>query len=178
MPLRLALRGIAFATSLLGPLAASAYAVDATAEVRDRSGSVLGTVELTATPSGTMLIVAMLRNVPEGTHGIHIHETGDCSADDFSSAGGHLTGGREHGLMVEGGPHSGDLPNAHVTADGLLGVEVFNPYLTLSGDGEAAIFDADGSAFIVHADPDDYETQPSGNAGDRIACGVFRRTGG
>ena len=139
-------------------------------------GDVLGSVELTAAPAGSMLVVVMLEGIPKGTHAIHIHETGDCSADDFSSAGGHLAGDRSHGILVGGGSHPGDLPNAHVDDDERLGVEIFNPLLRLEGEG--SVLDADGSAFIVHSGPDDYSSQPSGASGDRIACGVFERSGG
>lgn len=164
--------------NLLAATAGPALAADAVATVMDRDDRILGTVELTATPSGQVHIVVLLDGIPEGTHGIHIHETGDCSAADFTSAGGHLAGARDHGVLADDGPHPGDLPNAHVDADGRLGVEIFNPLLTLEEAGESAIFDADGSAFIVHADPDDYEGQPSGAAGERIACGVFERADG
>lgn len=141
----------------------------ARADVVDRDGASIGTVTLNDTASGTKLIIIALTGIPEGSHGVHLHETGDCSADDFSSAGGHIAGDANHGIFVEGGPHPGDLPNAIVGADGAINVEYLNHLI----DIDEHIFDDDGAAFIVHSGPDDYMTQPAGNAGDRIACGVF-----
>jgi len=144
----------------------------AIAQVAGPDGEVLGSVRITATPSGQMHLVWQLVNIPPGVHGIHVHETGDCSADDLKSAGGHLADGAPHGVMVEGGPHPGDLPNAHVGEDGRLFVEHFDGLLTMD-----MLMDADGSAVIVHSGPDDYTSQPSGDAGDRIACGVIEMSG-
>lgn len=100
---------------------------------------------------------------------VHIHETGECTGPDFKSAGGHLAmDGQEHGVMSEKGPHSGDMPNIHVPADGTVTVENFVPNLTAD-----QMMDDDGAAFMVHAHKDDDMSQPAGDAGDRIACGVF-----
>ncbi|MGR3436784.1 MAG: superoxide dismutase family protein [Shimia sp.] len=155
---------------LAAPFAHAAEPGDAsfTADVADRDGAALGTVTVAQTPSGMMHITVDLRDIPEGVHGIHLHETGDCGAADFSSAGGHIAGDRAHGIMAANGPHPGDLPNAHVQQDGRIMVEHFNHLLAAS-----MLTDADGAAFIVHSDPDDYTSQPSGDAGERIACGVF-----
>ena len=141
----------------------------ATATVADADGAELGTVSVSQTPSGTALIAIDLTDLPPGVHGIHMHQTGDCSAADFSSAGAHISGDAQHGVLVEGGPHPGDLPNATVGEDGTLTLEVFNPLL----DIEAMLMDEDGAAFIVHSGADDYSTQSAGDAGSRIACGVF-----
>ena len=162
----------------LAPPAGHALAADAVARVQNAEGEEIGTVEFTATASGALHVVWMLEGLPEGVRGVHVHETGDCSAADFSSAGGHLAGSREHGVLVEGGPHPGDFPNAHVGADGMLAAEYFNDLLTLESEGEGAMLDADGAAVIVHAGADDYESQPSGDAGDRLACGVVEAAGG
>ena len=159
---------LAAATALLPALPASAQDM-ATADVQNRDGTSLGTVTLTPQPSGTTLVRLELESVPEGTHAVHLHETGDCSADDFTSAGGHIAGDMQHGIEVDGGPHPGDLPNVTVQEDGVLMAEVFNPHLPL----EDMIFDDDGAAFIMHAGADDYSSQPAGAAGDRIACGTF-----
>jgi Cu-Zn family superoxide dismutase len=157
----------AAAAALIG---AAAHAQDATATLRNTSGEEIGTATLTATASGQTLVVVEATGIPEGAHGLHVHETGDCSAADFTSAGGHLAGGAEHGVMAGGGPHAGDLPNAHAGGDGVLSVEVFKTNLPLD-----LVFDDDGSAVIIHAGADDYESQPSGEAGGRIACGVIER---
>ncbi|WP_099826151.1 superoxide dismutase family protein [Oceaniglobus indicus] len=140
----------------------------ATAEVSGPDG-IAGTVTLADTASGQVLVSVDLTGVPEGVHGIHLHETGDCSADDFKSAGGHIAGDVDHGVMTASGPHPGDLPNATVGADGTLNVEYFNPTLSIAD----MVMDDDGAAFIVHSGADDYASQPSGDAGSRIACGVF-----
>ena len=173
------LRPAALAVPLALALGASnALAADAVARMQNADGEEVGTVEFTATASGALLVVWNLGGIPEGVHGIHVHETGDCSASDFMSTGGHLAGDAMHGVLAAGGPHPGDFPNAHVGADGVLAVEHFNDLLSLDGDGDGAMMDADGAGVIVHSGPDDYESQPSGEAGSRIACGVVEMTGG
>ena len=108
----------------------------------------------------------------KGTHGFHVHETGKCEGD-FKRAGGHFgPAGNKHGILVEGGPHAGDMPNIHVPSDGRLNFEVFAPAVTLDEGAEGSLFDSDGSAIMVHSGVDDYKSQPSGDAGARIACGV------
>lgn len=143
-----------------------------TAEVSGADNDISGSVDIQPTASGVMMVTIDLSGVPAGEHGVHIHETGDCSAADFKSAGGHLAGDAKHGVMVEGGPHPGDLPNATVGEDGMLKVSHFNERLTAE-----QLSDEDGAAFIVHSGADDYESQPSGAAGSRIACGVFEKAG-
>jgi superoxide dismutase, Cu-Zn family len=141
----------------------------ATATLRGTDGTELGTVTLTATPSGITHMVLDGQAMPEGVHGFHVHETGVCEGD-FTSAGGHLAGEKQHGVMMEGGPHPGDMPNIHVGADGSVAVEYFKADLPID-----TLFDDDGSAVMVHSGTDDYESQPSGDAGDRIACGVIEQ---
>ena len=173
------LRTVALAAPLALALgSAAASAADAVAEMKNADGESIGTVEFTATPSGALHVVWQLEGIPEGVHGVHVHETGDCSAPDFSSAGGHLAGSAMHGVLVEGGPHPGDFPNAHVGADGMLTAEYFNDLLSLEGDGDGVMLDADGAGVIVHSGADDYASQPSGDAGGRIACGVVEMAGG
>lgn len=149
---------------------ASSMAAAATATLTGPDGAQHGTVTLTQTPNG-VAISAELTGLPEGEHGFHFHETGACTPD-FSAAGDHFAGANDqHGFAVEGGPHAGDMPNIHVPASGDLTIEVFNPNVSLEG-GDGMLLDDDGTAVMIHADPDDYESQPSGDAGDRIACGV------
>ena len=152
-------------------LASPALAVDkASAVLKDASGKEVGNVTLTATPSGVLMSLD-LTAVPAGEHAFHVHAVGKCEGPDFKSAGPHFNPDEtKHGLMNPEGPHAGDMPNLHVPADGKLQIEVLNPTVTLSA--ESALLDADGSAVIVHAVADDYKTDPAGNAGDRIACGV------
>ncbi|WP_267383160.1 superoxide dismutase family protein [Sphingomonas sp. GC_Shp_2] len=108
--------------------------------------------------------------LPPGTHGAHIHTTGLCDAPAFATAGGHWNPtGMKHGSMNPQGPHEGDLPNLIVGTDGRGTVGAVVPGATMAG-----LLDADGAAIVVHAGPDDLMTDPSGNSGGRIACGVFR----
>jgi len=162
------------AASITGTLslAAPALAVDtASAVLRDASGKEVGAATFTVTPSG-VLISLDLTAVPPGEHGFHVHTIGKCEPPDFKSAGPHFNPDQtKHGFMTPEGPHAGDLPNLHVPADGKLQVEVLEPNVTLSG--EAPLLDADGSALVIHAGADDYKTDPAGNSGNRIACGVI-----
>lgn len=148
---------------------------NARAVFMDRNGKSIGTATLTETPNG-VLISAELTGLPPGVHGFHIHGTGQCDpANGFESAGGHYNPrGAKHGFMVEGGPHAGDMPNQTVEQGGTLKAEVFNSHVMFD-KGEAPLFDQDGSAIVIHATADDYRSQPSGNAGDRLACGVIQR---
>ena len=96
---------------------------------------------------------------------------------DFKAAGGHFKGENEaHGLLVGEGPHGGDMPNIHVPDSGALMIEVLNERVSLDGDDATLLLDSDGAAVMIHSGPDDYESQPSGAAGDRIACGVIEKT--
>lgn len=149
------------------------------AQVMTADGQDAGTVTFTQLANG-VLVEADLQNLPEGEHGFHIHETGACEPD-FQAAGGHYNpAGAEHGLDSPDGPHAGDLPNIHVMADGTAMVDHVASQLTLAAedDDEApfTLADADGSAIMVHAQPDDYQDVDS--AGDRIACGVIAANGG
>lgn len=147
----------------------------ASAEFVNADGQKIGSFRLTDTPHG-VLIAGQLTDLPSGGHGFHIHETGECDASTgFESAGGHFApGGRSHGFLDSAGPHAGDMPNQFVPGDGTLQLEVFNPNVTL-GPGENSLFDADGSAIVIHAKVDDYKSQPSGDAGSRLACAVIER---
>lgn len=139
-----------------------------TAEITSAGGESHGTATLMPTPSGVMLVTLDLTGLPPGIRGVHIHETGDCTPPDFESAGGHLAGDKDHGIMAENGPHPGDLPNLHVPENGSLKIEYFATGLT-----QDMVADEDGSAIIIHNDPDDYAGQPAGHAGPRIGCGTF-----
>jgi Cu-Zn family superoxide dismutase len=146
----------------------------AKATLKDADGADVGTVTFTEAATG-VLINAELTGLPSGPHGFHIHETGACEPP-FESTGGHYNpAGAEHGFLAVGGPHAGDMPNIHVPESGALTVDVLNTLISLEEDAPETLFDDDGSAILVHADADDYEGQPSGHAGDRIACGVIER---
>ena len=163
---------LAAAVLTVAVLTAPALAADkASAVLKDKDGKVVGKVELVAVPIGVLLDVD-LSALPAGDHAFHIHGIGKCEPPSFKSAGGHFDPlEEEHGLMNLEGPHAGDMPNIHLSDTGKLKIEVLNPMVTLSGDN--AILDADGSALVIHAGADDYKSNPSGDSGARIACGVI-----
>lgn len=137
-------------------------------------GRPAGTATLLNDASGLRISVTAMGMTP-GAHGFHLHTTGKCEAPGFTSAGGHLNpDNRKHGTMAAGGAHLGDLPNLQIDAGGSGSATETVP----GGRGAlGAIFDGDGTAVVIHANPDDYRTDPTGNAGDRVACGVLSRTG-
>lgn len=163
---------------LPGPALAAAKA-HAVARPIGLDGKALGTVEFSAVNHG-VLIVFDLHDLPPGAHGIHLHVSGNCDAKSgFTRAGPvlSLTPGKQHGYLAEGGPEAGDLPNQFAGPDGRLHASVITTAFSL-GNGKKSIFDRDGVALIVDQRADDYRTQPLGNAGARIACGVVMRTVG
>ena len=161
-------------TLSVGIALAQAPAPTASAVIKDAMGTTVGTASLRETASGVLLKVD-LTGAPTGVHALHVHTTGKCDAPMFTTAGGHFApGGTKHGLMAAGGPHAGDLPNIYVPADGKLSLEVLESNVTLA-DGPRSLLDADGSAIVLHATADDYMTDPAGNAGGRIACGVVTK---
>lgn len=118
-----------------------------------------------------------LYHMPAGTHALHIHAAGSCEKPDFKSAKGHFNPfGRHHGLKSPEGAHAGDLLNIVVGEDGTGALIVTAPLLTL-GKGKNSLFGEGGTAVMIHNGPDDYVTDPAGNAGPRIACGIIRTTG-
>ncbi len=145
----------------------------ATAELRNASGQTVGTASA-APASGGLRIDLTATSLPAGVHAVHVHNVGSCTAPGFESAGPHWNPtGQQHGTENPAGPHKGDLPNMTVAADGRGSLSYTIPAAMLTG-GMAAMLDADGAAVVVHAGGDDYRTDPSGNSGGRIACGVFR----
>ena len=143
------------------------------AELKFRNGLPAGTAQLYGNGSQVDITVALAGFEP-GQHGVHLHMTGDCSASDFTSAGGHLNPtGNEHGSENPQGAHLGDLPNVTI---GSQGAGTVSATLRLPRDEAlAAIYDSDGTAVVVHSGPDDYRTDPAGDAGSRVACGVISR---
>lgn len=150
----------------------SVNAQTAKAPLKDAGGKDVGTVDLIQTPHGVLLKLS-LKGIPAGEHAFHVHAVGKCEPP-FTSAGGHFNpGGRKHGMEAADGAHAGDMPNLHVPASGELAIEVANPAVSLVKGQPNSVFDADGSAIVIHAKADDYKSDPAGNAGDRIACGVI-----
>lgn len=140
------------------------------AKLKDGAGADAGTVKLFAAPDGTVRGVADVTGATPGEHGIHLHTTGKCEGPAFTTAGGHLNpDGKQHGLQNPQGSHQGDLPNITVGADG-KGHATFTAHTS-----EAALFDADGTSVVVHAVADDNKTDPSGNSGARLLCGVLEK---
>jgi Cu-Zn family superoxide dismutase len=164
------------ALSTLAAAHAGAQQLTATAEMIDPDGNVVGQVELTETPNYGVLLRVHLEGTDPGEHAFHIHETGRCEAPSFDSAGGHYAPrGRMHGILHPHGKHAGDLANVHVPSSGEVWTERLAHEVTLVPDATATLLDDDGSAIVVHANADDYESQPSGGGGTKVACGVIQR---
>ncbi|HEY7664644.1 MAG TPA: superoxide dismutase family protein [Xanthobacteraceae bacterium] len=152
--------------------AASQTSETAKAQLKDSQGKQVGTADLTQTPAG-VLIKLSLNGLPAGEHAFHIHAVGKCEPPSFETAGGHFNPGHTHHGIMAGPGHAGDMPNLYVPAGGTLTIEVLNDKVTLDKGKPNSVFDSDGSALVIHAGVDDYKSDPAGNAGARIACGVI-----
>ncbi len=151
---------------------AAVFADMAAAELVDPSGSVIGKATFEQAPTGVLIYVEVA-GLPPGPHGIHLHAAGACTPD-FTHATGHINpNGVPHGLRHPDGPDNGDLPNLYVGDDGSARAEFFTTLVSVAGGDMPALLDEDGSAVIIHENPDDHLTQPIGGAGGRIACGVI-----
>lgn len=149
-----------------GRYAAGSFA--AVAELKTPTGASAGVARVKQKDGGLQVIV-VVTGVSPGPHGVHVHTTGKCEAPGFTTAGGHWNpSGHQHGSENPAGPHAGDLPNLIAGADGKGTLTFMLPGGTFEG-----LLDEDGAAFVVHAAADDLKTDPSGNSGGRIACGVF-----
>jgi Cu-Zn family superoxide dismutase len=145
------------------------------AELKNGEGKSVGGAEFRQTKQGVLLSLR-ITGLPAGLHAVHIHATGKCEAPGFTSAGGHFNPlGAKHGLKNPDGPHAGDLPDLLVNKDGTGRYEVLTQSVTL-GAGKHSILEGEGRAIVIHATADDNVTDPAGNAGDRIACGVITRS--
>ena len=155
------------------PALAQSSTAGAKADLKDTQGQAVGTAVFSQDPSGVKLQVQVngFTAATAGEHGIHVHTTGKCEATGFTSAGGHFNpGSKKHGLNNSEGHHAGDMPNIVFDAAGNATYERVLQGVTL-GDGPASLMDADGSALVIHAGPDDLVTDPAGNSGARVVCG-------
>jgi superoxide dismutase, Cu-Zn family len=167
-----ALGTLTVSATLLALAAVSAAAQSAKATLKNADGKEVGTAALTETPAG-VLIRLTVNGLPPGERAFHIHGVGKCEPP-FTSAGPHFNpGGKKHGLMASEGHHAGDMPNLHVPANGEIVVEVLNPEVTLEKGKPASLLGGQGTALVVHAGKDDYKSDPAGDAGGRIACGLI-----
>ncbi|MBU3078458.1 superoxide dismutase family protein [Sphingomonas quercus] len=159
--------------ALLGQATAMAQGKPgATAVLKDASGASKGTATFTETPAGLTVTVAAA-GLPAGAKGFHIHMVGKCEGPEFTTAGGHWNPtSHQHGKDNPAGAHMGDMANLTVAANGAGRMTATIPGGKLSS-GASPLLDADGASIMIHADPDDYKTDPSGNSGKRIACGVI-----
>lgn len=148
---------------------APVQAAEAVAELQNQDGQPVGEVTLRETPNGTLLH-ARLQDLPPGAHAFHIHETGVCEGD-FTSAGGHYNPEDvSHGIENPDGMHAGDMPNVHVPDTGSLEIEVLNHQVSV----EQLLAEEGGTSIVIHDGADDYASDPAGDAGPRIACGVIQ----
>ena len=144
----------------------------ATATMTSPSGQTVGVATLTEVAGGVRIVIDV-KDLPPGQKGVHIHEVGKCEGPQFTSAGGHFNPDKkQHGTLNPQGAHAGDLPNIAVDGYGVGRLETTTNRITL-GAGPTSVFDADGSAIVIHAAADDFKTDPTGNSGGRSVCGVI-----
>jgi Cu-Zn family superoxide dismutase len=142
-------------------------------ELQNAQGERVGTATLEAVPDGVKIVLQATK-LPPGQHGWHIHAVGKCEPPDFTSAGNHFNPqGKKHGRENPEGSHAGDLPDLVVGSDGAAQAEVLVTHVTLDPTGATSLLQGEGTALVIHANPDDQKTDPAGNAGARIACGII-----
>jgi Cu-Zn family superoxide dismutase len=172
--LSIALLGLAFGMGCSTAMRMRNAAARAEAVMYDTNGTPLGTAQIWQDGNGLVNVEISSIRLPAGTHGIHFHDVGKCEGGTtaFSTAGGHYNPmAMQHGLQNPQGPHAGDNPNIVIPAGGVGNVAFSTDRVSLT-PGTRTLLDADGTSLVVHASADDQVTNPSGNSGARIACGV------
>jgi Cu-Zn family superoxide dismutase len=169
---RIAMAAAALGATVLTGCASMTAGPSAQAELKPTQGNAASGWARFEQREGNVLVTAELRGLkPNAEHGFHVHEKGDCSAPDATSAGGHFNpGAKPHAHYSEGASHAGDMPNLKADANGVAKYSYSSATLSAAGGAGNSVV---GRAVVVHRDPDDYKTQPAGNSGPRIACGVI-----
>lgn len=173
------MRGPAFVVAIVlflvfNGFCSRAEAKMAASELKNNQGKTVGYATFVEGPDGVEIAV-QVHDIPQGLHGFHIHAVGKCETPDFKSAGGHFNPfGRKHGLKNPEGSHAGDMPNLIVGPDGTASAIFLAPLVILE-NGKNSLFQPAGTALVIHAGKDDQKTDPAGDAGARIACGVIKR---
>jgi Cu-Zn family superoxide dismutase len=160
----------------MGAVAVCAAEKPVTVQLKDTNGQSVGSATLSEGKGGSGVTIKLnLKNLTPGEHAVHFHLAAKCEGPAFTTAGGHFNPDKKlHGLQNPAGPHAGDMPNFTVKADGTSKATLTDPLVNL-GSGDHSLFTGGGTALVIHAKADDMKTDPSGNSGDRIACGTIAK---